>query len=250
MTVKNDDQFYFTGHYVILQAGDTRFRVPNEVLTRESQFFADMFSLPVPASEAVEGGSDDKPIVFPQTVRAESFRSLLKILYSSGGTVALDKSEWLSVLELATMWYFLERRKTAIGRLTNILSPVEKIYYGRMQKVAVWLQQGYTALVERDATITNDEALALTTNSGSEHALTAFFLLRIREKKERALRGSGGKGRRMSPFNTDMEVGQEFGEELRSIREMEGAYGVVEKLVLETPEVLPEVEDEADDRWY
>ncbi|KAF9552800.1 hypothetical protein CPC08DRAFT_714279 [Agrocybe pediades] len=229
-TVKDDDSFYLNGRYVVFQAGDTRFRVPSHTLIRESQFFADMFSLPVLASsERTEGASDIKPIMLPESVSAESFRSLLKILYPGALFVDkfrsdINKSEWVSILELASMWYFLECRKMAISRLNNFLNPVEKIYHGRKHKVTFWLQQGYKDLVDRYATITNEEALALITDPGSYNICTAVSLLRIREK--RALKASGRLGRLPADF-TEKEIQQEFEQEFRTIKEMEEAYGVV-----------------------
>ncbi|KAF9536409.1 hypothetical protein CPC08DRAFT_824809 [Agrocybe pediades] len=232
-TVKNDDQFYSTGKYVVLQAENTRFRLPSEILTRKSQFFADMFTLPVPASsETAEGASDEKPIMLPASISAESFRSLLKMLYSSatffgtsieGVPVVLDKSEWISVLKLSTMWYFLECRKTVILKLTDVLGPIEKVCLGREQNVAFWIQEGYKALVERAETITDDEALSLKKNSGVDYAVTGLALLRIREKK--AL-----KGTRHDLHFIARLIEQEFSEELRTTMEAEKVYGIVKDL--------------------
>jgi len=51
-------------------------------LVRESQFFADMFTLPIlEPSKKVEGLTDDKPIMLPANITAASFRHLLKALY-------------------------------------------------------------------------------------------------------------------------------------------------------------------------
>ncbi|KAF9552798.1 hypothetical protein CPC08DRAFT_601941, partial [Agrocybe pediades] len=141
------------------------FRVPTDGLIRESQFFSDMFSLPIPASgTTVEGVSDDKPIMLPESISAESFRSLLRLLYPSSGedhAVELSESEWISVLELSTMWYFLRYRKMAISHLNGLLTPIEKVCLGREYKVTFWVEQGYHSLVKRKETISNDEALEL-----------------------------------------------------------------------------------------
>ena len=57
---------------------DTLFRVHRYYLTRESQIFADMFSLPV--SETAEGNTDSSPIRIPG-VTVKEMESFLTFMY-------------------------------------------------------------------------------------------------------------------------------------------------------------------------
>jgi hypothetical protein len=86
----------------------------------------------------------------------------------------LGKEEWKSVLKLSTIWnmekvcrnsvvslmskstnarHFIRKiRKYAIHRLSTdlVLSPIEKIHLARAHKVAAWIQEGITGLVNSD----------------------------------------------------------------------------------------------------
>lgn len=63
----------------ISQAGTTLFKVPVEYLPRGEGVFDDMFAL---SNIDKEGSSNEKPVVLPDQVTEEDFRSLLKVLFS------------------------------------------------------------------------------------------------------------------------------------------------------------------------
>lgn len=65
---------------LLWQAGDTLFRVPVNYLPMDEGIFEDMFSLP---NAGKEGNDDDNPIVLPEQVTAEDFRSFLKFIFPS-----------------------------------------------------------------------------------------------------------------------------------------------------------------------
>ncbi len=66
---------------------NTIFRVPREYLAQESPLFLDMFQLPQPDVDSVEGSKDGTPVILPEPITASSFRALLKLLYSSDSYV-------------------------------------------------------------------------------------------------------------------------------------------------------------------
>ena len=98
--------FYFEDSQVVLQASQTitafpffiylpshtqvdgeTYKIHRYFLTRESQFFSDLFSLPQPQpgdSASVEG-SDNNPIKVPETPTNE-FENLLRFFYYGYGT--------------------------------------------------------------------------------------------------------------------------------------------------------------------
>ena len=62
---------------IVVQAGNTLFKVPRFGLPQEG-VFADMFALPV-VEGTMDGATDDNPIVLPSEVTAYDFQSLLRI---------------------------------------------------------------------------------------------------------------------------------------------------------------------------
>ena len=106
----------------------------------------------------------------------------LSNLHVSGvsSRLTLSKDEWISVLRLATFWYFLKFRKLAISELDQAgeLTPKDKVVYGRKFKIQAWLTAGCMELVGRDETISKEEAIAIDYE-------TTFALFRIREKRLR-----------------------------------------------------------------
>jgi BTB/POZ domain-containing protein len=69
------------------QVDGEKYKIHRYFLTRESEFFKDMFSLPQPVestSSPVEG-SDDSPIKVPETPTVE-FENLLRFFYFGYGT--------------------------------------------------------------------------------------------------------------------------------------------------------------------
>jgi BTB/POZ domain len=103
-TIEHKRPFYFEDSQVVLQASHiiTAFyffnlpspyiQVDGEIykihryfLTRESQFFSDLFSLSQPGDSASVEGSDNNPIKVPETPTNE-FENLLRFFYFGYGT--------------------------------------------------------------------------------------------------------------------------------------------------------------------
>lgn len=82
--------------------------------------------------------------------------------HSTSTTLTLTKSEWLTILTLATRWYFLEFRKLAIQHLDpQMTDPVEMIQVGRAEYVPRWVKAGYEALVSKTDAISEEESDAI-----------------------------------------------------------------------------------------
>jgi len=95
--------------------------------------------------------------------------------------------------------------------------------------VTSWIIQGYQSLVEREETITNEEAIALKSNSSKDYAITGLSLFRIREQKVRKKQGGKGWLHRNEIL---MMIEREFKDELAAIREYEEEYGVVNEVAV------------------
>jgi hypothetical protein len=71
----------------------------------------------------------------------------------------MNREEWLSVLKLSTLWEFEELRKKAIAELSKVeIEAVDKVIFARSYRVGTWLFEGYKALVEREASLSSEEA--------------------------------------------------------------------------------------------
>ncbi|EKM79518.1 hypothetical protein AGABI1DRAFT_128667 [Agaricus bisporus var. burnettii JB137-S8] len=76
-----DEEYYFEDGSCILLVRDRLFNLHRTILSRNSAFFKQMFSLPQPAI-GQSGQSDDDPILCDDPV--DDFRSLCRILYPTG----------------------------------------------------------------------------------------------------------------------------------------------------------------------
>jgi hypothetical protein len=88
---------------------------------------------------------------------------LIWIMDYASTNVKLTPQEWISVLKLSTMWEFVDIRERAIQELNLLkgemgMGSIEKIEYARCFDLKEWLLEGYTELLKRAMTITNDEA--------------------------------------------------------------------------------------------
>ncbi len=99
--------------------------------------------------------------------------------------LTLSKDEWISVLRLATFWYFLKYRQIAISELQRVgeLTSTDKITYGKEFKIQSWVEEGCSELVKRNHTIDKQEALTI------GYDIT-FVLFGIRERHLRGVLAS------------------------------------------------------------
>ncbi|KAK7024963.1 hypothetical protein R3P38DRAFT_2951969 [Favolaschia claudopus] len=158
---RHQDYYFQT---VIFKVEDRLFNVPRYHFERASEVFAGMFSLPQP-STSTEGQSDLNPIVLDGKYSAD-FQALLKVLYPLDVELILNEphkwmttDEWISVLKLSTEWCMARFRRLAITKLDQRdLSSCQRIMLARQYHIVTWLRRGYSELVERAETISEDEA--------------------------------------------------------------------------------------------
>ncbi|KAJ3511036.1 hypothetical protein NLJ89_g4334 [Agrocybe chaxingu] len=147
-------EFYWDN--IFIKVEDKLFCVPRCEFIQSSEVFADMCLLPSGPTSAVEGRDRERPIVLEGYKKGE-FACLLKVMYPTAGSLisgtnfelSLGKEEWVSVLKLSTIWNMKKIRTYAIHRLSTqaALLPMEKILLARAHKVAAWLDEGVTSLV-------------------------------------------------------------------------------------------------------
>ncbi|KAI0314073.1 hypothetical protein OF83DRAFT_1138586 [Amylostereum chailletii] len=77
----HDKEFYLSDGSCILQVGHTLFNVHRTMLSRDSSFFGDMFSLPQGEATHLEGSTDSNPIHLHGDTVSE-FKNFLWVLYA------------------------------------------------------------------------------------------------------------------------------------------------------------------------
>ncbi|KAF5330989.1 hypothetical protein D9619_005208 [Psilocybe cf. subviscida] len=230
--IEYDPDYFIETSFVV---ENTLFRVPTYMLINGSQLFGSIFRLPQPMSDdgSIEGLSASNPIVISAklNIKRDEFRAFVKALYpqSFSANLHLSKIEWIAVLKLSTIWYFLDVRSVAIAELERggELSYVDKIVLGRTNWISSWVTEGLIGIYQRDETVSDEHTIQI-------DYMTAVKLLRIRELQYKSLyRGTS------QPNPTD-EVQVGFGEELAYIASEEQAFQLPEP---EIPFVPPEEEE-------
>lgn len=118
----------------------------------------------------------------------------------------------MSILKLATMWYFLDIRKVASQAVEKFgMSSVEKIVLGREASVSKWVVEGYKELVVSEKVSNRDVGVI-----GSEAVIKLY---RLREERMK----------RVSPNPLSLvvlraSVELAFKDELKGIRAVESGY--------------------------
>ncbi|KAJ7212851.1 hypothetical protein C8J57DRAFT_1097070, partial [Mycena rebaudengoi] len=145
---------------------DRIFKVPRHHFERNSEIFATTFTLPAADDVQAEGRSGANPFKL-EGISSVDFERLFKVLYPLDipQILLMPKDDWISVLKLSTLWYFIDARDLAIRQLTGMsLGSVERILLSRQYDVAPWLRSGYTELARREEGISLDDTEKIGTN--------------------------------------------------------------------------------------
>ncbi|KZV74153.1 hypothetical protein PENSPDRAFT_662529 [Peniophora sp. CONT] len=174
----HDEQFYF--RIVVFRAGKTLFKVPTYSFPADEGLFASMFLLPKGDGEP-EGSSDKNPIRLPPEVSAADFKSLLKACLPQSVARAppkLSVDEWMSVLNLSTMWCLDDLRSKSVNEAdagVAELGAIEKLVLAKRYSVSRWFIEAVEALARRDAYLSAEER-------DKVGVQTSFALMELRER--------------------------------------------------------------------
>jgi len=161
-TLQEANPFYFEDSQVVLQAGEKKYKIHRYFLTRESEFFNDLFSLPQSGDSATVEGSDDNPINLPETPTAE-IENLLRFFYfGMHDDYVASLADWIAILSISTRLIFERVRERAIKEISARLDQVEAFeLIGLAIKFDVeqWLKPAYRRIVSRVNLITHAEAV-------------------------------------------------------------------------------------------
>ncbi|CAG7846044.1 SubName: Full=Uncharacterized protein {ECO:0000313/EMBL:CCA69224.1} [Serendipita indica DSM 11827] len=140
-------EFYFADGNVVFLVERTLYRIHRSVLSRNSPFFRNLFSISAPLdNKEVEGSSDDNPLHLPH-IQVDQFDAFLSTVYPSWRPLNQSTEAIINILCLATKWEFATTRSYAIELLTSRpLSPVLRIELARVYDVPTWLLSSYVEL--------------------------------------------------------------------------------------------------------
>jgi hypothetical protein len=104
---------------------------------------------------------------------------MIGVIYRSPTFSNITRDEWISVIELSTMYGFKDARSLCIQELSKVnIPPTDKIVLGRKYRVLAWVKEGYEALVTKVEVMTAEELLSNANIVGWD---TMAKVLRLRE---------------------------------------------------------------------
>ena len=124
------------------------------------------------------------------------------------------KDEWLRVLKLSHQWSFCTYRQMAIEALTPVMTPTDKIFWGKEYTVAVWVNLGLVELVTRAEGISQREAETI----GWRNTIDLF---NIREAYFASVVPSDGP---RQPFDIGSAINEVFHSDLVAVHNEELEY--------------------------
>jgi len=157
------------------------FRVHRYYFTRESQIFADMFSLPTGEaggpSGTTEGKSDSSPIEIPGVPKQEMESFLDFVYFGMHDEHTFTLESWVSLLAFSTRFICDKTRARSIRELEAIQSqvdPIERIVLAVRHNIPQWLSGAYQELCQRQDSLSEEEGERLGLS-------TVIKLMRARE---------------------------------------------------------------------
>jgi len=149
---KVSNPFCFEDPQVVLQVEEQKYKIHRYFLTRESEFFNDLFSLPQSKDSAEVEGSYDNPINLPETP-TEEIENLLRFFYfGMHDDYVATLADWVAILSISTRFMFEKVRERAIKEITACLDKVEAFELIRLAikfDVEQWLKPAYRRIVTR-----------------------------------------------------------------------------------------------------
>lgn len=155
------EEYYFDDGSIVLLVEDTLFRVHRYYFTRESQIFADMFSLPTGSpSGLAEGQSDSSPIDIPGVTKKEMESFLGFVYFGMHDENTFSLESWIALLSFSTRFICDKIRARSVREIESFqsqLDPVERVVLAVRHNVPRWLNGAYQELCQRTNTLSEEE---------------------------------------------------------------------------------------------
>ncbi|KAK0494916.1 hypothetical protein EDD18DRAFT_1106776 [Armillaria luteobubalina] len=163
-----DISVFLAGPYKVQ---DVLFRVPTHQFIEKLETFRAMFTLPHTKTDTVEGISDNKPIHLDGSSPRE-----------------ISHKEWISILNLSTMWEMTEICNTAMSDLLDHqlkIDAIEQISLGQEYDVPALVTSGIVSLANQKGGLSEEQMSVL----GSKMALHIQNIrIKLLENRKSAVR--------------------------------------------------------------
>ncbi|TFY54990.1 hypothetical protein EVG20_g9486, partial [Dentipellis fragilis] len=161
---RRHEKYYIEDRLSIFSVEDCLFKVHRYYLILESPVFKDMFMCP-PEAGMLEGESDLRPIVLPDTTRKE-FEALLDFLYNRmyNRYPSFSLSKWMDLLTIADRFQFENVRERAIDELTTSeksMDAVDELLVSVKCRVPQWTIPALSKLVTQPNILETEAAARL-----------------------------------------------------------------------------------------
>lgn len=104
---------------------------------------------------------------------------MIGVIYRSSTFSDITRDEWISGLNLSTMYDLKDARSLCIQELSKVdIHPIDKIVFGKKYRVPAWVKEGYEALITKVKVMTAEELLSNANIVGWD---TMAKVLRLRE---------------------------------------------------------------------
>ncbi|KAJ8482842.1 hypothetical protein ONZ45_g14805 [Pleurotus djamor] len=162
-------------YYMDTFVEDQLFKLPKQYFTEHSPFFSTMFSLP--QGEDTEDGTSDANAISLPVSKLEFERFLDVLTNGHDSRFSFTQEHWLAALQLGTKWDFRRIRQLAAHKLSQVNIPImDCLEQARLYDIRKWEVEAYSAIVQREESITEEEALQIGYS-------TAFKLSQLRERQ-------------------------------------------------------------------
>ncbi|KAH8110455.1 hypothetical protein DFH11DRAFT_1619815 [Phellopilus nigrolimitatus] len=154
--------FNFSDELVTFWVEGVSFTIHKYYFVRDSVVFRDLFALPPPPGQPVEGSSKEHPIRL-EGASSVDFAKFLVLHYPKriGHEDLSTSDDWKSVLSIADKFEFINVRELALGRLSTLASPMDKICLGHRYSRRDFLFSGYRDICLRDEPLAANEIKCL-----------------------------------------------------------------------------------------
>ncbi|KAI0250023.1 hypothetical protein BJV78DRAFT_1128651 [Lactifluus subvellereus] len=147
------DKYFFNDGNITFLVDDTLYCVHRYFFSRDSEYFSTRFAqLGIRDHEALP------TIISLGDIERKDFEAFLSVIYPENFEQHnLSYEEWKSMLHLSTRWGFASLRKLALASIKPP-TPYDQLLLARSYSVEYWVLPALSALCERTAPLSLDEA--------------------------------------------------------------------------------------------
>ncbi|EIN14581.1 hypothetical protein PUNSTDRAFT_140834 [Punctularia strigosozonata HHB-11173 SS5] len=156
-------KYYIDEGNVVFLVENRLLKIHRFFLTRESDFFQTLFTLPPPEG-VLEGSSDTHPIHLGENmnITLKQIEAFLNYIYQGmHDDRRVSLSEWTALLSIASRLDCRRMKRRALREIESAdppMDPIQRIRLATEHDVSEWLRPAYEAICQREDAISPDEA--------------------------------------------------------------------------------------------